>query len=329
MPKGCIIYCIEGGILEKYTLLSIASIKQFGGYLSEYDIFCIQPRQEFPISNFGKKQLEEFHVKFIDQRLNKRHRYYSIVNKPLAISHIMEQYDYDQYIFLDGDTIILNEPKQFLEVSTELLLSPVYTKGIGIHELPEKQSIYWNRLFQITKSDISNLQRVKTILEEEDIIGYWNAGIMVINGKSPLIKDWLDLTLSLLDKQIYPESGIFFVEQSALAATIHAHGLNPKALDLSHNFPLTKKIFQIKPISALQEICVVHLLNNLDLLNDIPATLISENKKLWISEKLNTFKINNNGLPESLFSSFQEMEKKMKERFYYFIYKFTNNKKDN
>lgn len=66
MPNGCIIYCIEKGRLEQLTLLSIASIRKFGGGLNQFDIYCVQPRKEFPISSKTKKSLSEFGVIFIE-----------------------------------------------------------------------------------------------------------------------------------------------------------------------------------------------------------------------------------------------------------------------
>jgi lipopolysaccharide biosynthesis glycosyltransferase len=324
MPKGCIIYCIEKGILENHTLLSISSVKQFGGFLSQYDIFCLQPRPEFPISKKTIALLLQLGVKFIDKPLNTTHRYYSIANKPFALKYVIDKYEYDQYIFLDGDTIVLNEPKGFLKNECEIALSPVYTKGIGIHDFADANGDYWKHLLKICENKNENMPRVKTVFEEDLIVGYWNAGIMAINGKNPIVNDWVNLMVRLLEDKIYPAHSIFFVEQSALAATLISGDHEPYQLPLSHNFPLSKKIFASRQFADLNEICVIHHLNNLDLLKKLPTSLLSTEKIDWISEKSSSFKITKRSIFSRTMRCYSEFEKKLKERIYYFIYKFAS-----
>lgn len=326
MPKGCIIYCIERGILEKHTLLSIASVMRFGGFLRQYDIFCVQPRAEFPVSKSTIKQLQQYGVCFIDKSLNRTHRYYSMLNKPLAINHIIENYEYEQYIFLDSDTLILKEPIKFLKSKKPCMLSPVYTKGIGIKDLKDRNGDYWQQLFDWTKTDVENLPTVKTVYEQEQIIAYWNAGIMAINAKIPALKTWENLILLLLNKKHYPSSGLFFIEQTALAATLISEKLMVDQLSLSHNFPLSQQIFQTGLYSKLDEICVMHHLNNLHLLNRISPNLISEEQKYWINQQMKTLKILHIGYREKWKLAYLQLQLKFKERISYFIYKFTGRK---
>jgi len=101
IPKGCIIFCVEKGLLEKYTILSISSIQKFGGFLSHYDIYCFQPRREFPVSKNTKTALAKLGATFIDTPLNIKHRYYPIANKSIVCDYMARKYKYDQYIFLD------------------------------------------------------------------------------------------------------------------------------------------------------------------------------------------------------------------------------------
>ena len=329
MPKGCIIYCIEKGMLEKYTLLSIASVRRYGGFLSQYDIYCIQPRREFPVSEYAKNQIRHFGGTFIEMPLNVTHRYYSFANKPLALDYIIDHYTYDQYIFLDGDTVVMNEPHEFLNYDSAFLLSPVYKKGIGIQDFGDANGAYWSRLFERVGAKTENLPKVKTIIEGVDIIAYWNAGIIVVNAKSEIVKAWKQLTLSLLEERIHPESGIFCAEQSALAAVLIASDCSIRNLPVSHNFPLTNEMLASEMCTSLGEVCVIHHLRRLELIERLPQALVTNEKKVWLKEKMSAFNINmkKRGLFESLSDSYQETARIAKERFYYFIYKFTDRKK--
>ena len=100
------------------------------------------------------------------------------------------KYKYDQYIFLDSDTIILKEPCFFLNTTYDVSLSPVFSKGVGIHGKTDKNFAYWQNLYRIAGSDVENIPRVKTIFEGDEIFGYWNAGVIAINGESGIFKRW-------------------------------------------------------------------------------------------------------------------------------------------
>jgi hypothetical protein len=329
MPKGCIIYCIEKGTLEKYTILSIASVGRYGGFLSQYDIYCIQPRRDFPVTEYTIKQIRHFGGTFIEVPLNVTHRYYSFANKPLALSYMIDHYAYDQYIFLDGDTVVLNEPLQLLNQCSDFLLSPVYTKGIGIQNFDDTNGPYWSKI--LVKAGVKRevLPKVKTIIEGAEIIGYWNAGIIVVNGKKHVVEAWKQLTLNLLDERINPESGIFFVEQSALSAVLMASDCTIGNLPVNHNFPLTNEMLASEMYTSLGEICILHHLRQLELMERMPEAVVTKEKKLWIKEKMSAFKINVKGqsLFKTLPDSYRETVRILKERFYYFIYKFTSRKK--
>jgi len=323
-PKGCIIYCIEKGILEKHTILSISSIKKFGGYLSLYDIYCFQPRKEFPISNNTKKILSEFGVKFMDTPLNIKHRYYSMVNKSIVCDYMIKNFRYSQYVYLDGDTIILNEPTLLLNTSCDISLSPVYTKGIGIDGITDKNYTYWKKLFDRTDADIENLPTVNTIFENEEILGYWNGAVIINNKQNFFFQKWNDLVNHSLDNEIYKEAGIYFVEQTCLAATILSGSYSLETLPINYNFPLAYKMLDRIDESDFDEIVILHHLSDLQVLKKYESVLKENYKYQWIQEKLLELSIKPFSKKFNMARKIEQIEKGIKERLYYFIYKFTN-----
>lgn len=322
--KGCIIYCIEKGILEKYTILSISSVKKFGGFLSQYDIFCFQPRKEFPISSNAKKILSSFGVKFIDTPLNIKHRYYSIVNKSIVCDYMAKNFKYDQYVYLDGDTLVLNEPTGLSSSSGDISLSPVYTKGIGINGKHDKNYGYWKKLFDRINVDFENLIAVKTIFEKEEIIGYWNGAVIINNNQNSFFQRWNDLVNYSLDNEIYKESGIYFVEQTCLAATILSGLYSLETLPLNYNFPLAERMLDGLNDSGFGEIVILHHLSDLHLLRKYESVLKGSYKYQWIQEKVREIGIEPHNKKFILARKLDRIEKGIKERLYYLIYKFTN-----
>jgi len=324
MPRGCIIYCAEKGQLEKYTILSILSVKRFGGFLSQYDVFCFQPRKEFPVSAKTKKKLAELNVVFIDKPLNTTHRYYSFANKSIVCDYMANTYDYDQYIFYDSDTLILDEPTEYINVNSDMLMCPVYTKGLGINESDNENKAYWFQLFKVFGILPRNLPTVETAFEHEKIVAYWNAGIIVLNKRKEIFQRWNELLLQLLDQRNYPPSGIFFVEQISLAITLIANDFTVRKLPQEYNFPLDQRILNTGTTWKFDAIKILHHLNNLHLLDESDFVNSGNLKIQWVKEKIIELGIQPKNPWQKIHLRILQVVKEFKERLYYFIFKFTH-----
>jgi len=325
MPKGCIIYCIETGLLEKNSLLSIASIRQFGGKLNDYDIFCIQPRAYFNISKKTKSLLSEFGATFIKVPLNIRHNYYALANKPLVCDYIMKNYAYDHYIFLDSDTLVLNVPTELLSFSGEIGLCPVAHQGIGIPANISTVDKYWKQLLDHLKIDESNLPIVETSRSKESIIAYWNSGVISFGGRSSICEEWKNLLNYVLDHRALPESGIFFVEQTCLSAVLLQSKYQVQQMSVSLNFPMTRKSIQQDEVINLNEICVLHHYNNLRIIKDRQYEILGEDRAEWIDQQLDRFGI----YPQSLFQKWglniTMLQIALKQKLFYLANRLSSN----
>jgi len=325
MPKGCIIYCIEKGQLEKHTLLSIASIREFGGELNQFDIYCLQPRKEFPISRKTKNKLNEFGVTFIDKPMNITHRYYALANKPFACEYIMDNYVYDQYLFLDSDTLIVDDPVKYFSKTNEINVSPVNSKGVGIQNLNDVNGKYWLSLFEKTGVNKENLPAVETVTSKEKIISYWNSGVILFNGQSSICRDWKKLLTDTLSQKDYPDSGVFFTEQTCLSAVLLGGNYTIGTLPKTCNFPLTKKMMENKEFIDLENASIIHHYNNLEFFNNCKMQIIDPMKNEWIQQQTKQL-----GLYPSVWSGHLvecgiQLKMSIMEKIYFFIYKFSSN----
>ena len=323
MPKGCIIYCIEKGNLERLTLLSIASIRKFGGDLNYFDIYCLQPRSAFPISNDTKRKLGEFDVTFIDEPLNKAHKYYGQANKPIVCEYMTDNYTYDQYLFLDSDTLILADPTKYLSKSSDIVLGPVNTKGVGITDMDDAQSDYWQALYKKAGVDHENIPIMETVATKEKIFSYWNSGVILFNGQHTLGYEWRKLLHEVLSERIYPNEGMFFTEQTCLAAVLLKGKHSVGVLSVNCNVPILRKNFE--RLKEIHPISIVHHYNNIHLLENQIKNLVEPDKMEWIREQIYEREIYPKGLLRRIIRSAIRAQMRLMERIYYFIYKFSSN----
>jgi hypothetical protein len=325
MPKACIIYCIEGGLLEKNTLLSIASLRQFGGKLSHFDIFCVQPRKQFPVSEETKTQLKGLGATFIEQSLNQKHKYYGLANKPIVCNFIMKNFAYDRYIFLDSDTVLFNEPSEVLTSTSNICIAPVAQKGIGVKNLEDDNGKYWAALLEYAQVDMSQLRYTETLQEKEKIIGYWNTGVIVFRGQNEICAEWSKLVHYVLEQKIYPDRGMFFVEQSCLSAILQGGQYSMAEMSLSTNFLLTKKSPQYIKVLDLEEISILHHLNNLELIFSGQIKAKGKEKEVWLFEELKKLSLHPDHMSGRFARAIQSMQMRLKEKIYFFIYSLSAN----
>jgi hypothetical protein len=325
MSKACIIYCIEAGQLEKNTILSIASIRQFGGVLNSFDIYCVQPRGQFPISQKTRSLLSEWGVTLIQKPLNTRHRYYALANKPIVCDFMMRNFTYDRYIFLDSDTLILNEPVQLLFSASDIAICPVAHKGVGATNLEDENGAYWLKILEHAHVNPRQLRFVETAIEKEKIIAYWNTGVISFHGKSDICEKWNLLVQRALEQELYPDNNIFFVEQTCLAAILMSGEYNITQMSLDTNFPLTKKSADHIDTLNLDEISILHHYHNLDMIIGHLIRTTGQEKEDWILEQLDTMKLYPDNLSDRIVGSLQQWQMKLKEKLYYFIYRINAN----
>ena len=320
MSKRCIIYCIEQGKLEHLTLLSIASIRRYGGELNRFDIFCIQPRSAFRISRFTRNKLDELNVKFIDKNLNKRYKFYALANKPIACAYVMENFSYDQYLFLDGDTIVLNDPTGFFSSDDDVMLSPVNFKGVGIIDLGDPNGAYWKELFNLACVETETIPKLKTVAKKEEILSYWNSGVILFNGNHGICHEWKNLLGQVLSKKIYPIGGIFFVEQTCLTAAILGGDYTVANLPINCNFPILRN--GSVDCGEHKSIAVVHHYHNMDLLEKRLSMLVDADKMRWIQSSMKGLDEISGSFFERVYIGFIEWRNLLMARIHYMIYKY-------
>jgi hypothetical protein len=304
-----IVICTERGILEKYSLLMCRSLRQFGGEMSQTEIYSIAPRKGYYPSKKTIFEFEKLGVKHENLELNKRYKNYPLANKPFVCEYIEEKFPNDTLVFIDSDQIILNEPTIF-NSNSSLLLRMVDRKGIGFNGEKDINYNYWEKLFSLLHIDIKHLKQHETS-SGEVIYPYFNSGLIVSHATLGLFKQWRINFERIVKEDILPKDGSFFLEQSIFSATVMQMKLPFEFLPNSYNYPfsLHDSISNKLKINDFDSLYTAHY-HDLFITKPYPAFLTiflaTSEKGRWLQQQIQSLNIK----PESLLAKYYNKVKK-------------------
>lgn len=302
--KPKIIICTERGKLEKYALLFCRSLREFGGLWSDVEIHSFAPRKGFEPRKSTLDEFDKLGVKHQNIELNKDYRAYPLANKPLVCSYAEHLLPNQEIIFIDSDQVVFNDISLLkLENGHEVLVRPVDKKGVAFSSTMDKEFTYWEELRKHIDFNPRGHAKVKTSLGEE-IFPYFNSGLILTNTKFGLFQKWKENFELIWDKQIFPKSGMFFLEQSLFTATILQMKLNYGILNLGCNYPfsLHNKIADEFKINDLELIVTAHYHDLLVWKNHpdyFSAFLKSTKKGEWLKNQMEDLKIKPDSMAQS------------------------------
>lgn len=175
--------------------------------------------------------------------------HFPYIEKVLAaamVESIAEENGITQLIHMDWDTIILQDPVELcLEEPFKVAVSPVQLRNIS-SLASEAMDGFWQRIYEGCQAVDDPDFRVTSMIDHQVIRPHFNAGLMVINPKSGLFRQWKQNFLTLyqdpiletfyaLDRRYY-----IFAHQAILAATLLSK-FSPheiKLLPSTYNYPL-------------------------------------------------------------------------------------------
>ncbi len=231
------VICTEVGDLEEKSLLLAKSVREFGGVFSECPIYSFQPRTGEKLASSTLREFDTLSVEHIDKTLNLDFPEYPLANKPIVCSYAERNLDYEYLVFLDSDKVLLAPPSDLFSLeSFDVALRPVDGKNIGSCGTVDKNHPYWESLFNLL--GVTNYCYVDTTVTNLRIIGYWNSGMVAVRRSKGVFSAWADNFSRVMTMGIQPADGIFFTEQSVLAATLHQLVAKIKELPFGYNYPI-------------------------------------------------------------------------------------------
>ncbi len=229
-------------------LLFTESLHVFGGEFRETAIWIFLPE---PLQRNESSLIKRFSEKGVQTWLSQTPQqlaWLGFSGKVFAASLAEAQAEKNQDVlcWLDPDTLILQEPGEFiLEDGCCLGYRPVMHKNIGllISEPPDE---FWHRIYELIQVPESAIFSMITPADGESIQAFFNAGCLIVRPKCRLLRTWAENFTDLSrDPQLTAlcrnnERKKIFFHQAVLTATLLKQVPRAKMKELSFriNYPL-------------------------------------------------------------------------------------------
>ncbi len=252
------VICTEAGRLECQSLVLAQSIRTFAGKLRNAPIYSFQPRAGFAISPFTAAEFARLGVIHRSDVLNERYRDFPLANKPLVAAFAERVFPEEFLVFVDSDKVFFQEPARLLlDAGVDVAVRPVDVKNVGTDGKSDENHSYWARL--AAEFQISSFCRVTTTVDRQQILGYWNSGLVSVRRSAGIFTAWKENFETALSLDMLPPKP-YFLDQCVLAATIHALGVAVAELPPSYNYPLhlQDRIPELSRITSFRRMTSAH-----------------------------------------------------------------------
>jgi hypothetical protein len=281
----------------RFALLA-ESIRTFAGGLSQTPIWCLMLDSDKITSQTIRDRMSTLDVSFINAKLHSTAPQFPFMRKVL-LSAYAESLTLDEtclLVWMDNDTIVLQEPKNFaLHKEKSLGCSPVHISNIGsLYNRPLNH--FWKLIYEYCRVPPERVFPIMTHVDGNQIRPYFNAGLLVVRPKRRLFQSWRDnflKTFKIPDFQGFFEKDqrySIFMHQAVLAGTILST-LQTNEIELLpkiYNYPLHlyQQDAQDRRPSCIEELITLRyedFFGNPEWKHRIPA---HEHLKQWIAHKL-------------------------------------------
>lgn len=249
--------CVERGPLESQSLLCVESLRTFGGALAEAPVYAFAPRPGEEPSEATAAGLRDMGVTVVDEALNPDHPDLPHTNKVFAAAWAEANLGEDALVFTDSDTFFLAEPTE-LAGEWEAAARPVGAVNMGSTGAGHKNEADWQLLYD--ELGVSARPFVETVVSQDRIRAYFNAGLVGFRRASGLATAWRDATLRLLDSPVARRAPLRRqIDQLALGGVLAGPFDRVRVLPDTYNYPLPKRVKLPERLQALELDDLVHV----------------------------------------------------------------------
>ncbi|MFW9832256.1 MAG: hypothetical protein ACFFD8_10830 [Candidatus Thorarchaeota archaeon] len=286
---------------ETNTLLLVESIRSFAGSLSNNPIWVITPKSSQQLSSKIINNLKDLDANLISFAIDqsKLPFFFAATIQAIAFAESIAEKDTRLLAWLDSNTLVLNEPKEFLIPETKSLgFRPVHHTLIG-SRYDEPLDSFWTHMYRSCKVPQDRVFPMVTHVDSMKIRPYFNAGILITRPTNRLFQIWHDTFFELYQKpdckEFYQKDKRYeiFVHQAALSGVILSMFPVKELQELprTYNYPLhlySEDISGFRP-STLEELVTVRhegFYQDSDWFNKIPA---GESLKNWMVKQVSKY----------------------------------------
>jgi len=216
----------------------LQSIRRFGGCLAHAPLYAVQPRGTEPLRPDTLAQFGEAGVIHCAAKLNVEYASWPTTNKVYAVAEIERASTAQILVFVDTDSIVVNQPSEFhLPMGVDLAVQPTVKQFRGSTGPGDSNDPFWMKCY--ARCDVPEPDYVFTMLDRVRIRGYYNAGLAVFRRSSGLGQRRLDFLRRI--GPITPGEIRYNLDQFALAAVAASVQERVHVLPSSYNYNIARR----------------------------------------------------------------------------------------
>ena len=283
-----LVFCVGPGILLEQTCLAIRSISKFAPEFARIsEVWAVSPRKDHHLSPQEERRLTDLGARYHPLNLNSYWDLPPQLNKVFATAWVEEESNTQRLLFLDSDTVFVAEPDLLFRPFESVVVRPVDRRGIGAGAYTDPDWDYWLRLSRFFSFDPE--RRARTVVDQKEIIPYFNAGFVGFERNRGSARQWLDLATQLIDQDLMPRKAEH-IDQVALAVLVNRLGewMDP---GLAYNYPLPQRPLMLESQTAVQWAELVHIhyhrwFQSRGFLDRVTPALERTNTFTWLERQL-------------------------------------------
>jgi hypothetical protein len=259
---ACMLGTDEG---EKDALRLARSIRTFGGEYCFNPIWMFSQRSEQDLSEATRQEIFSLGIRLVTFAIDEDagNFFFADYVTAASLAEGLAQGETSLLVFMATDTLVLQPPSAFLLPAGKILGGcPVHLKLLGAGYTDPIDEI-WGLIYQHCQVDVEKIFPMRTIVDEQVVRAYFNAGVLVVRPERGLLRAWQAKFFALYQKPefktFYQQSELYeiFMHQMVLAGSVLSL-LKPdefQLLPFEVNYPLhlhTKVVAAHKPKSLEQ-----------------------------------------------------------------------------
>jgi hypothetical protein len=191
--KNLIFACMMGsGESENEALRLARSIRTFGGEFCFNPIWMLSPRSEDDLSEATRQELFSIGARLVTFDMDPDGSSFPFTDYVTAagIAEGLAQGEASFLAMMAADTLVLQAPTSFLlQAGKSLGGCPVHLKllGSGFNDPIDE---FWGLIYRDCRVDVEKIFAMQTIVDEQMVRAYFNAGLLVVRPERGLLRGW-------------------------------------------------------------------------------------------------------------------------------------------
>jgi hypothetical protein len=221
-------FMMGSGEAEKDALRLARSIRAFGGEFSFNPIWMLSQRSEDELSDETQQELFSLGARLIAFDVDPDAGNFPFVNyvTGAGIAEGLAQGETSFLVMMASDTLVLQTPSAcLLPGGKSLGACPVHLKLLGCgYDDPLDE--FWRLVYYYCQVDLERIFPMQTIVDEQTVRAYFNAGLLVVRPERGLLRSWQEDFEHLYHlpefEAYYQQNELYeiFMHQAVLAGSI-------------------------------------------------------------------------------------------------------------